>query len=123
MDWVKNPALLPLWEVLKKIAKELEGPLDLMREDLGYYKLVKYHTKSQFEPFLAICIQKTHVSLYLPPLGRNQHLVLTMPQPLLRHKTGKATLRFFSEGDTAIEHLPKLLQDCLHTWVDAGIIS
>jgi len=90
MDWIKNPALLPLWEVLKKITKELEG---------------------------------SNVSLYLTPLYRNQHLVLTMPQPMLRHKTGKCTLRFFSEDDTAIEHLPKLLQDCLYTWVDAGIIS
>ncbi|MBT3357320.1 MAG: hypothetical protein HN534_00285 [Euryarchaeota archaeon] len=123
MDWVKNPALLPLWEVLKKIAKELEGPLDLMREDLGYYKLVKYYTKSQFESFLAICIQKTHVSIYLNPLYRNPHLVFSMPESLLKHKTGKCTLRFFSEDDPAIEHLPKLLQDCLHTWVDEGIIS
>ena len=122
VDWVKNPALLPLWEKLSLIARQHENVLDVIRDDPGYYKLVKLKTRKSFDPFLAICIQQNHVSLYLTPLYRNPHLTAGMPAVLRACKTGKCTLRFSDEEDVAIEHVSQLLDECVLTWLDAGMI-
>jgi hypothetical protein len=122
MEWVKNPTLLPLWDRLRVIAREHEGALDLLRDDPGYYKLVRKRSGSQFDPFLAICIQRQHVSLYLTPLYRHPHLTSGMPAVIRTHKTGKCTLRFSAEDDAAIEHVGALLQNSLMAWVEAGMI-
>ena len=122
VDWVKNPTLLPLWEKLSSIARRYENVLDVCRDDPGYYKLVKMKTRKSFDPFLAICIQQNHVSLYLTPLYLHPHLTAGMPAVLRSRKTGKCTLRFSDEEDVAIEHVSQLLDECVLTWLDAGMI-
>ena len=122
MEWVKNPALLPLWESLRHIAMCNEAVLDLHTDEPGYYKLVKFQSRSQFTPFLAICIQRRHVSLYLNPLYHNLHLMDNVPEILTLRKSGKCTFRFHSEDDEAIEYVADLLDSCLVEWLDDGVI-
>ncbi len=122
VEWVKNPALLPLWERLASIAREHESVLDVLRDEPGYYKLVKKKSPKTFDPFLAICIQRKHVSIYLTPLYYHPHLVTGMPAILRACKTGKCTLRFSDEGQEAIEHVPHLLEQCILAWLESGMI-
>lgn len=122
MEWVKNPAHLPLWERLRHIAMRHEEVLDLHTDEPGYYKLVKFQTKSQFTPFLAICIQRRHVSLYLNSLYHNLHLMDDVPEILTQRKSGKCTFHFRSEDDEAIEHVAALLDSCLVEWLDDSVI-
>ena len=58
----------------------------------------------------------------LVPLYLHPHLTAGMPAVLRSRKTGKCTLRFSDEEDVAIEHVAQLLDECVLTWLDAGMI-
>tara|TARA_B100000029_G_scaffold149842_1_gene145082 strand:- start:748 stop:1065 length:318 start_codon:yes stop_codon:yes gene_type:complete len=99
-----------------------EDVLDVARDDVGAYKLVKFHTKTQFDPFVAVFVQREHVSLYVVPLARDTSIALDLPAELRTRQTGKGTFRFKTEDDPALAHVPELFETCLMTWVDEGLI-
>lgn len=122
VDSVKNSALLPLWERLRSMAAVHEDVLDVARDDVGAYKLVKFHTKTQFDPFVAVFVQREHVSLYVVTIARDTNIALGLPAELRARQSGKGTFRFKSEEDPALAHVPALFEACLMAWVDEGLI-
>lgn len=99
-----------------------EDVLDVARNDVGAYKLVKYRTRTQFEPFVAVFIQREHVSLYVVPIARDPSIALGLPAELRARQSGKGTFRFMTEDDPALEQVEELFQVCLRAWVDEGLI-
>ncbi|MDP6870275.1 MAG: hypothetical protein QGI21_05840 [Candidatus Poseidoniaceae archaeon] len=109
---MKNVGLAVLFFKLREMLEIYASNMRVTINEEGYYRL---YTPTN-RPFMAICVQRKHVGIYVMPLCEDQNLIGNLEPK----RIGKGTLGFVSDEDPLLVEVPSFIERCYQHCIHYG---